>query len=159
MNIAAIEHDIDLDEEKKTAEEYLIHYTVYKKQLEEKRQTIIESSPNISDIPIREKYAHGDSTANKAKKLLNNAQMRIDCWLRAAEATRKHFDEQINTNHRDYIKMRYDEGMTPRTIANELGIGVRTVFAVRDELLNYMAFAHLVYEKSNIFLRDIQKGK
>lgn len=156
MNALTDHPDIDLDEEKKTAEQYLIHYDFYKEKLESNRQTIIESSPNTSEVPIKDKYVYGDSTANKAKKLLDNKQMQVACWLRAAEATRKHFNEQVNANHRDYIKMRYDEGKTPRTISYELGIGQRTVFTIRDEVLNYMAFAHIVYEKANIFLRTIE---
>ncbi|MFA5239787.1 MAG: hypothetical protein WC476_08800 [Phycisphaerae bacterium] len=147
---------LDLNEEKRTAEDYLIHYAFYKEQLEAQRLDIIEGRPSQDEIPPREKFAHGNPTLNKAGKLLSEKQMQTDCWLRAAEATRKHFDGQANTNHREYIKMRYEEGKTPRTIESELGVSRATVFNIRDEVLNYMAFAHVVFKNANIFLRGYE---
>lgn len=160
---ASADHpDIDLDEEKKTAEYYLKHYDRCKEELEEKKLAIIEGQPHRPEVDVytRDKYCHGDPTLTKAERMTREDILRTEAWLRAAEATRSHFDGQANTNHRDYIKMRYGEGKTPRTIAYELGVGYRTVFTIRDEVLNYMAFAHIVYEKANIFLRGKQnEGK
>jgi hypothetical protein len=131
----------DLNEEKKTAEDYLIHYAFYKEQLEAQKTDIIESSPGRDDMPSREKYAHGNPTCNKAMKLIKDDILRTERWLKAVEATRAHF-ARADSNRGVFITMRYDIGMSARQIALDLGIGKTSVFSFQNEILSYLIGAH-----------------
>lgn len=134
MNIATDQIDIDLDEEKKTAEDYLIHYDFYREQLKARREEIIDGRPMRDNIPKKDKHSHGNPTYTKTAKLLNKRLTDTANWLKAVEATREHF-ARTDSNHGIFIAERYDMGMTPRQIAADIGVSKRMVYFIRDEVL------------------------
>lgn len=147
MNIPAYtadQPDIDLDEEKKIAESYLIHYDFYKERLEAKREEIIEGRPTIDDMPKKDKYLHGNPTFTKAVKLMNKKLVDTENWLKAVEATRAHF-ARTDSNHGIILIMKYEMGLTAKQIALDIGISPASVFNLRNEILNYMTGTHDAY--------------
>jgi hypothetical protein len=138
-NVSA--ESLDFDEEKKTAEDYLIHYAAYKAEIEQYKLLIIESSPAMNDMPTREKYVHGNPTANKAIKLTRDDILRKERWLKATAMTRVHY-AIAESDHWAIITMKYDMGMTAKQIALDLGIGKTSVFSFQNEVLSYLVGAH-----------------
>lgn len=127
----------ELTEEKQTAEEYLIHYAFIKGDLEQRRQTIIESSPSLSEVPTREKYAHGNPTYSKVVRLTRSDLLQKERWLKAVDATKAHY-AGMDTNHALFITERYGLGMHWTQIARDLGICVDTVARLRHDVLKKM---------------------
>jgi hypothetical protein len=143
---ATADHDIDMDEEKKTAEDYLIHYAAYKDEIEQYKLSIIESSPNMgNDMPTRGKYVHGNPTANKAIKLTRDDILRKERWLKAVEVTRAYF-ARADSNHGIFITERYDMGMQPGQIANDIGICRASVFILQNEVLIHLIGVHRIID-------------
>lgn len=132
----------------RTIEYYLYNYHELKKEVEEKRKSImLGGSSEIKDWS--DNISLSDPTANKVIQLFKNDITITESWLSVIDKTYEYFE---GTHKEKLIELRYFKGMDEQPICRVLYISRATYYNWRNEIIFYTALLAQKYD-----LIDIEK--
>lgn len=124
----------------KKIEYYLYNYYKIKREVELKKQDIIESGGrDLAEWGGGISY-RSDPTAVKAVKLCKRDIIEYEKWLKTVEISINHFK---NTEKGRLLQMKYFEELSEMYICQELHIERATYFRWREEIVIYTAMLAL----------------
>lgn len=118
-------------------EKYLYNYHRIQRDIELKKEAIIEEGrKNINEHGGGISF-HADPTANRAIRLCKDDIVKEEKWMECIEETIKKYS---GTTKGQLLQKNYFDELGVNQICKELNIRRRTFFTWKNEIVTYMAF-------------------